>query len=132
MAHAFRSGVINAPAAEVWKIVGVFDGIAEWNPAISKCRTETRDDVEQRHLTFEDGAELLECNMGVDGTSTGYRILETALPLQGYVGAISVVDQGDKCLLCWSSSFDSNEPGMAAGVGEIYQAGIDTVAARFA
>lgn len=132
MTHVFRSGVINAPAAEVWKIVGAFDRIAEWNPIIAECRTETRDGVELRHLRFEDGAELLECNMGADGTSTGYRILETGLPLKNYIGTISVIDQGDKCLLCWSSSFDSDEPGMAAGAGEIYQAGIDTVAARFA
>ncbi len=132
MAHVFRSGVINGPAAEVWKLVGAFDRIAEWNPAIATCRAETREGVERRHLTFEDGAELLECNMGADGMSTGYRILETAIPLEGYVGSISVVDQGDRCVLCWSSSFSSDEPGMADGVGQIYQAGIDTVAARFA
>lgn len=132
MPHVFRSGVIDAPAAEAWKIVGSFDGIHEWNPSITRCHADTADGVEYRYLTFEDGAELKESCMGVDGTSTGYRIVETALPLNGYVGAISVIDQGTTSLLCWSSSFTTDQPGMAEGVGEIYQAGIDTVAARFA
>ena len=132
MSHVFRSGVINASAAEVCKVVGSFDSIHAWNPSITRCRTETTNGVECRYLTFEDGAELKETSTGVDGTSTGYRGVETALPLNGYVGAISVVDQGTTSLLCWSSSFTTDQPRMAEGVGEIYQAGIDAVAAKFA
>ena len=132
MVHVARYGVVNAPAEKVWEIVGDFDGLPEWNPPIESSQPETIDGVQHRRLKFSKGGEFFERNMGIDGTSIGYKTLETNAPINGYVGAISVMDQGAKCVLCWSSSFDSNEPGIADAVGSIYQAGIDTIVAKFA
>ena len=132
MAHVFRSGVINAPADAVWEIVGNFDGLPEWNPPIESSTPESIDNLQHRRLAFSKGGAFLERNMGTDGRSIGYRIIETNAPIEGYLGTISVIDQGDTCILCWSSSFDTEEPGMVGAVGDIYQAGIDTIAAKFA
>lgn len=131
MVHVVRYGSVNAPASEVWKIVGDFDGLPDWNPPIVSSRAETIDGVRHRHLKFSQGGEFFERHLGTDGMSIGYRILETNAPMEGYVGAISVMDQGDTCILCWTSSFDSEEPGMTDAVGSIYQAGIDTIVAKF-
>ena len=132
MAHVFRYGIVNAPSEKVWEIVGDFDGLPAWNPPIESSQPEKKDGVRYRRLKFSNGGEFFEQNMGTDGTSIGYNVIETNAPLSGYVGSISVMDQGDKCILCWSSSFDSDEPGMVDAVGTVYQAAIDTIAAKFA
>lgn len=132
MVHVVRYGVVNAPAEKVWEVVGDFDGLPEWNPPIEASEPEHKDGVQYRRLKFSQGGEFYERNMGTDGTSLGYKTVETNAPIDGYVGTISVLDQGDTCILCWSSSFESEEPGIADAVGGIYQAGIDTIIDRFA
>jgi len=135
MAQVTRSITLNAAPGEVWALIGGFQSLADWHPAIE---TSTRDDiggVEHRRLTLAGGGELLEKNLGGDAMSYGYEIVESPLPVAGYKATISVADaggdSGGKAVVVWSSTFEATADGAADIVAGIYTAGFDALAAKF-
>ena len=39
MTHAAASLALDVPAAKVWALIGPFDGLARWHPAVRACVT---------------------------------------------------------------------------------------------
>ena len=131
MAQVTRSVTLNAAPGDVWALIGGFQSLPDWHPAVE---TSTRDDiggVEHRRLGLAGGGELLEKNLGSDTMSVGYEIIEGPLPLADYKATISVADVGGKAVVVWASTFEGTADGAADIVAGIYQAGLDALAAKF-
>ncbi len=131
MTQLTRSVTLNAAPSEVWALIGGFQSLPNWHPAVE---TSTRDDiggVEHRRLGLAGGGEILEKNLGSDTMSVGYEIIESPLPLADYKATISVADAGGKAVVVWSSTFEGTADGAADIVIGIYQSGLDALAAKF-
>ena len=133
MARVSMSEEINAPAARVWELIGGFNDLPDWHPAVARSEVDGEGVGSVRTLTLGDGAVIRERLDAHDdaGRSCSYTITESPLPVANYQATIRVAEGGpDSCTIHWSSSFE------AAGAPEaeaveliegIYRAGIDNV-----
>jgi hypothetical protein len=131
MAQVTRSVTLNAAPADVWALIGGFQALPDWHPAVA---TSTRADiggVEHRRLGLAGGGEIVEKYLGGDAMSYGYEIVESPLPLADYKSIIAVTGSGGKTAVVWSSTFEGTADGAADIVAGIYQAGLDALAAKF-
>ncbi len=131
MAQVTRSVTLNAAPGDVWALIGGFQALPDWHPAVE---TSTRDDiggVEHRRLGLAGGGEILEKNLGGDTMSVGYEIIDSPLPVAGYKATISVADAGGKAVVVWASTFEGTADGASDVIAGIYQAGLDALAAKF-
>jgi len=126
---------LNAPAEQVWRIVGQFNNLPEWHPMIA---TSTLDDGGQRRtLSLPDGSKIVEdLHDFDDGSHTmTYAIVDSPLPVKDYVSTIRVVpsEDGDGCTVIWSSSFDAtgDESAAITAVQQVYKAGLDNLTKMF-
>lgn len=127
-----RSVSISAPPHEVWQAIGDFCDIDDWHPAIATCALKAQDGTVHRLLTLKDGGEFLEKLVAVDpaGPNYTYSIVSSPMPLTGYTATLSVT-AGDPSTVTWSGRFSSDDPGMEAVFGGIYDAGLAEIEARF-
>ena len=111
--HVFRSMIIDADVSKVWAAVRAFDGVEYWNPGVVKATLENGAATATgtvRKLDIVDGTvfrETLLAHSDCDYIYT-YNILESALPVTGYVSThrfVPVTDTG-KTLGIWESRFD--------------------------
>lgn len=121
-----------APADRVWQLVGAFDALPAWLPAVVKSTLEeggrvrrlmTADDavVVERLLTFDEGARRYS-----------YAIVSGPLPVRDYLATLQVTAApgGDSCSVVWASQFEATGADPAATVamlGQGYQAGLDAL-----
>lgn len=127
--------VIQKSPADVWQIVGNFNGLHVWHPAVVKTDA-TGEGItagDRRLLTLGDGATIDEELTGfdADGMQLSYKILEGPLPVSDYASTISVSASGDGgARVVWSSTFDasgaSDEEAVEVITG-IYVAGLDAL-----
>ena len=111
--HVWRSMLIDAPIERVWAAVRAFDGVADWNPAVTGARLETGRATETgavRHLDIVDGTvfrETLLAHSDVEHYYT-YDILDSPLPVTGYVSThrFLPVTASGQTLGIWESRFD--------------------------
>lgn len=137
--HISKSVDVNAPAAEVWKLVGNYNAIPTWHPAVTTSDLTgtgyAHGDI--RVLTLKDGAKIYdELTVYEDlEKSYTYRLIKSPLPLFGYIGQLSVVDnkQGGSTVT-WSSRF------YADGVGDdeamniidgVYASGLESLKVKY-
>lgn len=110
--HVFRSMVIDAEIERVWDAVRTFDGVAAWNPGVTRAVLENGAATATgaiRRLDIPDGTifrETLLAHSDVDRFYT-YDILESPLPVTGYVSThrfLPVTHTG-QTLGIWESRF---------------------------
>ena len=100
---------INAPADKVWEVIKDFDGIARWNPALSKSEgTSANQPGEKRTLTFANGEQLVEDLDSYDaaGHEYSYRMGKEnvkALPASSYSAVLKLTPAGAGSTLEWKS-----------------------------
>jgi len=131
MAQVTRSVTLNAAPGDVWALIGGFQGLPGWHPAVETSTREDLGGAEHRRLGLAGGGEILEKNLGSDTMSVGYEIIESPLPLANYQATISVADAGGKAVVVWASTFEGTADGASDVVAGIYQAGLDALAAKF-
>ncbi len=131
MAQLTRSVTLNAAPGEVWALIGGFESLPDWHPAVETSVREDIGGVEHRRLGLAGGGELLEKNLGSDTMSVGYEIIEGQLPLADFKATISVAVAGGKAVVVWASTFEGTADGASDVVAGIYQAGLDALAAKF-
>ncbi len=131
----FRSVVLDAPLARVWAAVRAFDGVVNWNPAVTGARMETGSSTAVgsiRHLDIVDGTvfrETLLAHSDLEHFYT-YDILEGPLPCSNYISThrFIPITQGDKTLGIWEGRFDcaaDHEASLEETVGDrIYVGGM--------
>jgi mxaD protein len=108
---------IAAKPDAVWKVVGVFGGIADWHPDVAGAEA-TGGDAEGavRRVTLKSGGTLVE---GLDEwkgpeRTYSYRMSDpdlTALPVSSYSATLTVVPDGDGARVEWMGRFYRGDTG---------------------
>jgi len=121
---------LGVPADKVWDLVGGFNALADWHPAIEKSELEGGGEV--RKLSLAGGGtivEKLEHHSDTERTYT-YTITDSPLPVADYTATLTVRDEGQGSTVKWSSDFAPS--GAASGqvaevIQGIYQTGFDNL-----
>ncbi|MGB8274376.1 MAG: SRPBCC family protein [Alphaproteobacteria bacterium] len=131
---------LNASPSDVWALIGAFDNLQGWHPAVEGTRMEGSPTQvgSKRVLMLKGGGEIEEelTSYSASGTRYTYKILKSPLPVANYESFLAVTDEGGgKSLVIWGSRFDAaggaskaKAKGTIAGV---YKAGLDTLAKKF-
>lgn len=134
-----REVTIDNSPATVWKLVGNFNALDVWHPAVVKSELNgngTRVGA-QRRLTLDDGATRLEklLSYSTAKRSYSYSILESALPVANYKATLTLTPAEEgRTLMKWSSTFDANgvsDEEATAIIGGLHDAGLAKVRANF-
>ena len=117
-------------AEKVWELIGGFNALPDWHPAVEK--SELEDGGQQRRLSLMGGGTIVErLEPAGDGQYTySYSIVDSLLPVANYVASIKVIDDGDGCRIDWSSEFEAAgapENEAMDAIAGIYQAGFDNL-----
>jgi mxaD protein len=134
-----RSATIDAAPQTVWKLVGGFDTLDVWHPAVVKSVVQGTDAGKGavRTLTLGDGGVLTEPLVSHNAArmSYTYRITKSPLPIKNYTATISLAPAGDgKTTMTWSADFDANgkpDKEVAELMTGVYDAGLAKVVSIF-
>jgi hypothetical protein len=99
---------IPASADKVWQTLRDFGGLNKWAPGIADLSLQGAGVGAVRTLTYQDGARVVERLESLNDASRllSYTILESTLPLEGYVASLTVRDLGAAgCEVVWFSTF---------------------------
>ena len=124
-------------AETIWNMIGKFNSVPEWHPAVTKCEIETKGNTTLRRLHLMAGGTILEKleKSDEDGQSYSYSILESPLPVANYNATIKVGEtEGGGCTIEWSSEFEAEgapENEATKVIEGIYQAGFDNLRKMF-
>jgi len=134
MAKISMSQNLNVSADEAWKMIGGFNGLPDWHPAVEK--SELTEEGQERTLSLAGGGKIVErLEKMDDGSRTyTYSIKESPLPVSNYSSTIKVTGEGESCTIDWSSEFESDgasETDATAAIQGIYQAGFDNLKKMF-
>ena len=110
---------IAAPPAKVWEAVRDFSSLA-WHPAVGSTTLDKGTNNKKgavRTVTTKDGAKLVEELLShQDSTrSLKYRIIESPLPVSGYVSTLVVKSAKGGSRVEWSSTFRRKDEKPAEG-----------------
>ena len=121
---------VNAAPETTWATIGGFCGIAKWHPAVENCTLSTSGGKQMRTLSLKGGGTIVEQELGRDETlmKYSYAIIESPLPVAGYVSTIQVEPSGSGASkLTWTGTFEAKGASDAAAkdvINGIYVAGL--------
>ena len=136
MAEVKMSQDLPVPAQVVWGVIGAFNGLPDWHPAVEKSETVTKDGVKTRTLHLAGGGEIVERLEVVDDKERtySYAIVSGPLPVADYTATIKVREAGMGCSVEWSSDFTASgapESDATAAIRGIYKAGFENLKKMF-
>lgn len=137
MAKVDMSLSLSVPAEKIWNLIGGFDALARWHPAIARCESVNEGGKMRRKLSLTGGGEIVEELERHDDKehAYSYRIVSSPLPITGYHSELSVADQGPgRCTVRWSSTFEpaaGAEQNATTAIRGVYQAGFDSLKGLF-
>ncbi len=132
MAKVSVSQKIPASPQQVWDMIGNFNSLADWYPAIVKNELEEGGTV--RKLTLPDGTSLVETLVSADGKERMYEYVIPGgqMPFSGCKARVFVVEDDDgNCTANWESEFEPKAADAEQLVNDIYQAGLDNLRKMF-
>jgi len=135
MTKVSMSTDLNVSADKVWKLIGSFNALPDWHPAVEK--SELEEEGQQRRLSLVGGGTIIERLENVDEDSRiySYTIADSPLPLTNHKSTIEVTGEDDEnCTVEWSSDFavsGTSEGEAMEAVRSIYQAGFDNLQKMF-
>ena len=114
-----------ASAADVWRKLSDFGGLAGWMPGVKSCELKGEGIGAVRTLRMGPMkvVERLE-SFDTKGRRLSYALLEGPMPVRNFIGTIQVTETGaSSCHVDWSAAFDLPEgvseerigPGIEAG-----------------
>ena len=114
MPKAYASTVIDRPAGEVWAVVRDFNGLPDWNPAVTGSMIEDGRPADQvgcvRSFHLADGAHLRERLLAFSDRemSMTYNFEKTPFAVESYIATLrcTKVTDGDRCFVEWWTDFD--------------------------
>jgi len=137
MAKVEETQSLPVSVGEVWALVGGFNALAEWHPAVQGSTLE--DGGRIRRLQLAGGATLVERLQAFSESehSYGYSIEQGPLPVARYRSVVRVSDDpgSSGCRVEWSGEFvpvGASEPEAIAVIRGIYRAGLDRLGEHFA
>ncbi len=130
MAKFSMSADLKTSADSVWKMIGGFNALPDWHPAIEKSELEEKGQV--RRLALAGGGTVIEKLVSTDdGSRTySYTIVDSPLPISDYIATIKVTGEGDDCTVEWSSEFEPAGASLedaTAVVRGVYEAGLENL-----
>ncbi len=129
---------LSATPAKTWDTIKDFKGWQAWHPAfagtvVTKGEGNAKGSV--RELTTKDGAKFIEELEMHDAASRTYqyRIIESPLPITGYVSTLQVRrGHNGGSTVVWSSHFGvkagASDDEMKKTIAGVYRAGLDNLA----
>lgn len=127
---------LNVSADQVWDMIGRFNALPEWHPAVEKSTLE--DGGKIRRLTLVGGGSIVERleKMDEDGHVYRYSIVESPLPVANYTAELRVHPKADGsgCTVEWSSDFNPFNASMedaTKAIQGVYQTGFDNLRKMF-
>ena len=138
MAKVTMATQLPAPAERVWDLIGGFNTLADWHPAVEKSEIEKEGTSTLRRLHVAGGGTVFERLEAVDDAERvlRYSIVESPLPVGDYVATLRVRDRGDgrSCTVEWSSEFSpvgAPESEAVKVIQGVYQAGLESLKGIF-
>ncbi len=138
MAKVSLSTQLPVPARRVWDMIGNFNSLAKWHPAVARSEERKAGGATVRTLTLHGGGSIVERLEGKDDRKRtySYSILEGPLPVAGYTATLHVVENKDgaSCTVEWSSEFRASgapEPEAVKVIRGIYEAGFQNLQKMF-
>ncbi|MEJ2870486.1 SRPBCC family protein [Actinomycetospora sp. OC33-EN08] len=143
MTRAYASGVVAAPAEQVWRAVRLFDGIPDILPSVPKSEIIEGGEGQVgsvRRLTTEDGDVVSEKLLALDDRGRSYTygfVSDNPFGCRNYISTIRVapVTTSGHCFVEWYSDFDTREGDegrLTALFGDgVYASGIAQLQERF-
>ena len=108
-----REATVDAAPDTVWKLVGNFNALDVWHPAIaaSTMKGAGTKAGAVRSLTLGNGAKITERLTAYSSVkhSYSYSIITGPLPVKNYASTLTLSPAGEgKTLVRWTSTFDAN------------------------
>lgn len=134
-----ESTTLPVPPAALWKLIGDFDGLPQWHPAVEASSiTRGTDNAPGavRTLSLKGGGQIDEELLAYDARqhSMTYRINRSPLPVSQYTSTVTIVPQGNGSRMIWKGEFqrtDAVDDAKAVGIfSGIYRAGFDSLRAK--
>ena len=124
------------PAQAVWAVIGGFNALPDWHPAVENSETVDEGGSRLRTLSLVGGGTIVEkLDKSDDKERTySYSILSGPLPVANYQSTIRVRESGMGCTVEWSSEFDAEgapENDATAAIRGIYEAGLANLQKMF-
>ena len=123
-------------AEKLWDIIGHFNALPDWHPAVESSELEEGGKV--RRLALAGGGTIVERLERIDDSERLYRysIVESPWPVANYVAELHVRpdDDGTGCTAEWSSNFEPKGVSINDAtqfIQGIYQAGFDNLRKLF-
>ena len=136
MAKVEETQVLPASVGEVWALVGGFDALPQWHPAVQSSTLE--DGGRIRRLELGGGASLVERlqTFSESEHSYGYSIEQGPLPVARYRSVVRVSEEPGTggCQVKWSGEFvpaGASEAEAITVIRGIYRAGLDRLGEHF-
>ncbi len=131
MAKVSMNTSLNVSPEKLWEMIGGFNALPDWHPAVEKSELEEEGSV--RRLSLAGGGTIIEKLEKVDDNERlySYTIVDSPLPVANYTSTIRVKDDGSgNSTVEWSSEFspkDVPENDAVEVIQGIYQAGFDNL-----
>lgn len=123
---------LDVPAQQVWDLIGGFNALPDWHPAIEHSELENGGKV--RKLSLAGGGTIVEKLEQIDDNERvyTYSIIDSPLPVSDYTATIRVRRDadGNSTVVEWSSSFEAcgaPENEAVKAIEDIYQAGFENL-----
>ena len=125
---------LQVPADAVWKVIGGFNALPDWHPAVEKSEQEGVGVGATRKLRLVGGGTIIERLESIDDKEKvySYSIVDSPLPVANYTATVRVrEDGGGKATVVeWSGEFNPAgvpEVDATKAIQGIYQAGLDNL-----
>jgi len=130
---------IEAPADKVWGVIGNFDALKNWHPAVADSPADHgNDEGSVRQVSLKGGGALTESLESYDATKMKYSYRAKdggALPVTNYTSTITVTASGNQSIVEWRGAFyrgypqndpppDRNDEAALKAITGVYQSGL--------
>ena len=136
MAKVSSTTELPVPAKTVWAVIGNFNALPDWHPAVEKSELKKEDGSTLRKLSLMGGGTIEEKLEQIDDKERRYTytIISGPLPVSNYTATLKVRDSGKGCAVEWSSEFEAKgapEGDAVAAISGIYEAGFENLKKMF-
>jgi uncharacterized protein YndB with AHSA1/START domain len=138
MAKVNLTTELPVPVETVWGMIGNFNALARWHPAVEKSEELKEGKATVRKLSLRGGGTIVERLESKDdkGHTYSYSILESPLPVSGYKSQLKVRPgkNASSCTVEWSSEFEPTtapENEAVKAIRGIYEAGFQNLHKMF-
>lgn len=123
MGEVIQTVELLALPAEVWALIGDFAAFADWHPAGTAVKVETRGEDTIRTVTIAGGERLVE-KLDIedpDAMTLGYSFVSGPFPVASLKSTLAVTGDEEKSLVTWTMRYEPKR-GETAKAREVLEA----------